>query len=161
VTYKQRNPGPLALAMVGDPVRPLAPHPDVVMTGILDEPTKGAAVAGALALVQPSFFESFSMVLTEAWAQRKPALVQGHCAVLEGQVRRSGGGIPYRGFAEFEAALDRLVGDDRLRQALGDAGRRLVEQRYRWEDVLSRYERLLARAAARHRTWPNLPDPAL
>ena len=32
---------------------------------------------GALALAQPSFFESFSMILTEAFAFGRPALVQG------------------------------------------------------------------------------------
>jgi glycosyltransferase involved in cell wall biosynthesis len=143
VHYKRRNPGPLALVMVGDPVRELRRHPDVVVTGIVDDDTKRSAMGGALALVQPSFFESFSMVLTEAWAQRRPALVQGHCAVLEGQARRSGGGIPYRGFAEFEAAVDRLVHDRRLAQALGRAGRRFVEEHYRWPDVLARYEELL------------------
>ena len=143
VHYKRRNPGPLALVMVGDPVRELPRHPDVVVTGIVDDTTKGSAVAGAVALVQPSFFESFSMVLTEAWAQRKPALVQGYCAVLEGQARRSGGGIPYRGFAEFEVAVDSLIHDRRLAQALGRAGRRFVEAHYRWPDVLARYEALL------------------
>ena len=102
--YKKRNPGPLALAIVGDPVRPLDPHPDVIVTGFVDDALKQSALAGALALVQPSYFESFSMILSEAWAHRKPALVQGHCDVLAGQCRRSGGGIPYRGFAEFEAA---------------------------------------------------------
>jgi glycosyltransferase involved in cell wall biosynthesis len=146
--YKARNPGPLALAMAGDPARPLPSHPDVIVTGIVDEPMKRSALAGAVALVQPSYFESFSMVLTEAWAQRKAALVQGHCAVLEGQVRRSGGGIPYRGFAEFEAAVNRIVGDPGLAGRLGDAGRRYAEEHYRWETVLETYEGLLRRVTA-------------
>ena len=46
------------------------------------------------------------MVLTESFAQRRPALVQRRCAVLEGHARRSGGALPYSGFAEFEAAVD-------------------------------------------------------
>jgi glycosyltransferase involved in cell wall biosynthesis len=142
--YKRRNPGPLALVILGEPVEPPPPHPDVVLTGFVDEATKHGALAGALALVQPSYFESFSMVLTEAWVHRKPALVQGRCEVLEGQVRRSGGGIPYCGFAEFEAALDMLIESWDLRAALGEAGRRYVEERYAWDAVLERYERLLA-----------------
>ncbi|HEY3241518.1 MAG TPA: glycosyltransferase family 4 protein, partial [Acidimicrobiia bacterium] len=114
VAYKARNPGPLALVLVGDPARPLPPHPDVILTGVVDEGMKRSALAGALVLTQPSYWESFSMVLTEAWAQSKAALVQGHCAVLDGQVRRSGGGIPYRGFAEFEAAVQALTDDPDL-----------------------------------------------
>ena len=142
--YKQRRPGPLALVMAGTVVEDPGRHPDVVLTGFVSDAERTALLAGALALVQPSYFESFSMVLTEAWAQRVPALVQGHCAVLEGQARRSGGAIPYRGFAEFEAALERLVSDAGLRRSLGDAGRRYTEANYRWDAVLGRYEALLS-----------------
>jgi glycosyltransferase involved in cell wall biosynthesis len=144
VAYKRRNPGPLALVMVGEPVSPPQPRPDVILTGFVDEQVKRSAIAGALAMVLPSYYESFSMVLTEGWAQRKAALVNGHCAVLDGQVRRARGGIPYRSFAEFEAALDFLVEDPKLAEALGEAGRRYVERHYRWDMVLDRYERLLS-----------------
>jgi glycosyltransferase involved in cell wall biosynthesis len=147
VAYKARNPGPLALAILGEVVFPLPEHPDVVVTGYVDDTTRRAALAGGLALVQPSYFESFSMVLTEAWAARKGALVQGHCEVLAGQATRAGGGLPYRGFAEFEAAVDLLVEDPHLSGALGAAGRRYVEERYAWEAVMSRYERFLASVA--------------
>jgi glycosyltransferase involved in cell wall biosynthesis len=141
--YKTRNPGDLALVILGERVGELAPHPDVVMTGFVDEATRRGAVTGALAVVVPSYFESFSMVLTEAWAERKAALVQGWCDVLAGQARRSGGAIPYRGFAEFEVAVDAILGDPGLAGRLGESGRRYVEDRYRWADVLDRYERQL------------------
>lgn len=144
-TYKSRRPGDLTLVVVGDPVKPLAPHPDVVVTGFLDPETVAGAYAGALALVQPSYFESFSMVLTEAWAHRLPALVQGRCEVLAGQARRSGGGIPYSGYAEFEAALDLLLEDAGLRRRLGEAGRAYVEAHYEWSAVMDRYEAFLER----------------
>ncbi|TML40834.1 MAG: glycosyltransferase family 4 protein [Actinobacteria bacterium] len=147
--YKRRRPGPLALVVLGEPVRPLPPHPDVVMTGFVDEPTKQSALAGALALVQPSYFESFSMVLSEAWVWRKPVLVQGACDVLAGQVRRSRGGVAYHGFAEFEAVVDLVVDDAGVAASLGGAGRRHVEERYRWDAVLSRYERQLDNLVSR------------
>jgi glycosyltransferase involved in cell wall biosynthesis len=145
--YKQRRPGPLALVVVGEQVKALPAHPDVVVTGFVDEATKDSAIAGALALVQPSYYESFSIVLCEAWAQRKPALVQGRCAVLDGQARRSGGAIPYRGYAEFEAALDLLVEQPALAERLAAAGRAYVEEHYEWGQVLGRYETLLSETA--------------
>ena len=148
VTYKQRRPGPLKLVVVGEPVEPPAPRADVVVTGFVPEQTKRDAVDGALALVQPSYFESFSMVLAEAWVQGKAALVQGRCSVLDGHARRSGGAIPYRGYAEFEAAVDMLVGETGLAQRLGDNGRRYVEGNYGWATVLDRYEGLLDRVVA-------------
>jgi len=146
--YKRRNPSELALVVVGDPVEPLPLHPDIFITGYVAEATKRAAMGGSLALVQPSYFESFSLVLVEAWALAKPALVQGRCDVLDGHARRSGGGIPYRGFAEFEAALDLVRSDPTLAGALGRAGRRYVERRYDWERIIARYEVFLERIGA-------------
>lgn len=143
--YKKRHPGPLKLVVVGQAVHPLPPHDDVVMTGWVNEEVKHEAIAGAMALVHPSYFESFSLVLGEAWAHGKPALVQGRCDVLDGQARRSGGGVPYRGFAEFEAALELLERDEVQRDRLGAQGRRYVQDNYRWENVLDGYERFLER----------------
>jgi glycosyltransferase involved in cell wall biosynthesis len=152
LAYKQRRPGPLALAMVGEVVRPLPPHPDVVMTGFVDEATKRSLVAGARLVVQPSYFESFSMALNEAWSLGRPAVVQGACEVLAGQARRSGGAIPYRGYMEFEAAVDLLLEDPVLAGAMGEAGCRYVEERYQWDGILDRYEALLGETV---RSWPG------
>ena len=144
--YKERNPGPLALVLVG-PAEDRRSHPDIIYTGFVDDRTRGDALAGALALAQPSFFESFSMVLTEAWAHRRPVVAQGRTDVLVGQVRRSGGGVWYSGFAEFEAAVDLLAASPETADALGRAGRRYVEEEYRWSTVLDRYEEVLRRTA--------------
>ena len=149
LAYKQRHPGPLALVYLGEPVRTMAAHPDVFVTGFVDDTTRWSALRGCRALVMPSWFESFSMALTEAWAVARPALVQQRSAVLAGQARRSGAAVPYRGFAQFEAALDLLEEDPALGARLGAAGRRYVEAHYAWPDVLSRYERLLLTAGRR------------
>ena len=154
--YKERNQGRLALVLVG-PAPERRTHPDIVYTGFVDDQTRSDALAGALALVQPSFFESFSLVLTEAWAQSRPVVAQGRTDVLVGQVRRSGGGVWYTGFAEFEAAIDVLAGSPGLGDALGRAGRAHVEREYRWDVILPRYERLLGEAIGAR---PTPPRPA-
>ncbi len=112
----------------------------MIHVGFLDEETKRSALAGCLALLQPSYFESFSIVLCEAWLQGRPALVQGRSEVLEGQARRSGGAIPYRGFVEFEAALDLLLADPGLADRMGTEGQRYVERTYNWPTVLDEVE---------------------
>jgi glycosyltransferase involved in cell wall biosynthesis len=145
--YKRRRPGPLALVFIGEEVHPLPRHPDVVMTGYVGEDTRHGGLKGSTLLVQPSYFESFSMVLTEAWACDVPAIVQGRSEVLVGQSRRSGGGLPYSGYAEFEAGLDMLLEDDELRHKMAAAGRRYVETHYDWDRVLDRYEALLEQLA--------------
>jgi glycosyltransferase involved in cell wall biosynthesis len=148
-TYKAQRPGPLRLVVVGEPVRPLPPHPDVTVTGWVDEDVRDVAIAGSFALVQPSYFESFSLILMEAWVHARPALVQGRCDVLDGHARRSGGGLPYRGFAEFAEAVDLLLEDGALAGRLGAAGRRYVEEHFAWDVVLDRYEAFLATVSSR------------
>jgi glycosyltransferase involved in cell wall biosynthesis len=146
--YKRRNPGPLKLVLVGDPVRPVPPHDEVIVTGLVSESTKQEAIDGCLAFVHPSYFESFSIVLCEAWARRRPAIVQGRSDVLRGMARRSGGGLPYVGFRQFEAAVDAVTADASLRTRLGRAGRSFVETHYDWPVVLRVYESLLDRTVA-------------
>ncbi|CAN5440234.1 glycosyltransferase family 4 protein [soil metagenome] len=136
------------LVVVGEPVVSLPDHPGVVFTGFVDEQTKYDALAAATVFAQPSYFESFSLSLCEAWAQRRPALVQARCDVLRGQAARSGGGLAYTGLAEFDAALARLLSDPALRDQLGAAGRRYVVENYDWPAVLQRYEQLLERVVA-------------
>lgn len=147
--YKHRNPGSLRFVLAGDPLVDLPDHPDIQVVGFLDEEMKRSALAGCVAMIQPSYFESFSIVLCEAWLQGRPALVQGRCEVLAGQARRSGGAIPYQGYAEFEAGLDLLVGNRRLADEMGAGGRRYVEDRYRWDAVVDGVESTIELARAR------------
>ena len=126
---------------------------DIVVTGFVDIQTRDDALSGALALAQPSFFESFSMILTEAFAFGRPALVQGRCEVLRGHALRSNAAIPYDSFAEFECALEMLRDDPALADAMGAAGRAYVEREYTWDVVLDRYEALLEGTA---RVWSSV-----
>jgi glycosyltransferase involved in cell wall biosynthesis len=151
-TYRARNPGRLRLVFLGQPVVDVPERDDVIVTGFVDRAMRDDALAGALALVHPSYFESFSMVLTEAFAARRPALVQSRCEVMLGHARRSGGAIPYAGYAEFEAAVDVLVERPAVADELGRRGRVYVEREYHWPVVLDRYEALLEACA------PVAPD---
>jgi glycosyltransferase involved in cell wall biosynthesis len=149
VAYKDRHPDDdLVLALVGDALLPIPERDDIVVTGFVDYQTRDDALAGALALAQPSFFESFSMILTEAFAFGRPALVQGRCEVLRGHAQRSNAAIPYDGFAEFECGLELLRADPTRADAMGALGREYVEREYTWDAVLGRYEALLERTAA-------------
>jgi glycosyltransferase involved in cell wall biosynthesis len=150
VAYKDRHPtDDLVLVLVGDALLQIPERDDIVVTGFVDYQTRDDAIAGALALAQPSFFESFSMILTEAFAFGRPAIVQGRCEVLTGHAHRSDAAIPYDSFAEFECALEILRADPELADAMGAAGRAYVEREYTWDAVLTRYEALLAETVAR------------
>ena len=95
-----------------------------------------------LPLVVPSWYESLSIVLLEAWNHGIPALVNGRCKVLQGQVRRANGGLYYMFPAEFDEAADYLLGHPEQRAAMGRQGLAYIEREYRWPTVLSRVEAL-------------------
>ena len=74
----------------------------------------------------------------EAWLQGTPALVNADCAVTREAVEASGGGLMFRTFGEFAAALDLLLADAGLRRELGARGREFVQETCRWDEVARR-----------------------
>lgn len=149
--YKERHPGDLALALVG-PVSDQAPrHPDIVVTGTVSEADKWDILAAAQAMVTPSAYESFSLVLLESWTLGLPVLVNATCAATMEHCRRSGGGLWFDSFRSFEVAVDRLTSDGPLRAALGEAGRRYTARFYQWPTLIDRYTEFLTEVVARGR----------
>src|SRR3972149_1038669 len=96
--------------------------------GYLKEADKSAAMAGARAVVCPSPYESLSIVLLEGMSLGVPGLVSARSAVLKDHCLRSNGGLFYADGDEFAEALDLLVRDRALREALGAGGPRYVRQ---------------------------------
>lgn len=136
---------PVPLVMAGPVNMPIDEHRSVRVLGFVDPRLREALLANAAALVVPSPYESLSMVLLEAWNHGVPALVNGGCSVLKGQVLRAGGGLYYRNFDEFAGALDYLLAHRQEAAVLGRQGLAYVEQEYRWPVVISRLEAFLAR----------------
>ena len=154
IEMKKQYPSELKLVLAGDSLVDLPQHEDILVTGFLDEADKHAAIAGSLALVQSSYFESFSIVLCEAWVQNRPALVQGASTVLRGQAMRSAGAIPYEGYAEFEQAVMMLLENPLLADEMGRNGRQYVEDTYEWAHVLKGFEESLVIAQERFNNRP-------
>jgi glycosyltransferase involved in cell wall biosynthesis len=138
------------LVLVGKPALEIPVHPKIVHLGFVSEAEKFALLAGCEVLVMPSAYESLSVIVLEAWAMGRPVLVNSACRVLEGQCVRSGGGLFYRGYSEFAAALKMLAGDAGLRAALGAAGKAYVRREYDWGVVEDRTSRFLVSIAPRH-----------
>lgn len=139
--YRDERAPSLKLVIAG-PGRPELLGGDrgsILDLGFLKEADKRDALAGSLALVQPSVLESFSIVLMEGWLARRPALVHGDCAVTREHCLASSGGLSFRSFGEFAAAVDRLRAEPALAAAMGEAGRRYVLQNFSWPAVIDRY----------------------
>jgi glycosyltransferase involved in cell wall biosynthesis len=143
VEYKGHHPSNLKLVLAGESVMEIPEHPDIQHVGFLEDSVKQDAIAGSIALVQPSPFESFSIVLCEAWLQSRPVLVQGASEVMVGQVNRSQGGLPYNGFAEFDGCLHWLYEHQEEAAQLGESGRQYVLENYNWSTVLEKFESMV------------------
>ncbi|HKY16301.1 MAG TPA: glycosyltransferase family 4 protein, partial [Microthrixaceae bacterium] len=122
----------LQLVIVGPLDDSVKSGPGVTTVGVLDEVDKTAVIAGADALLQPSYMESLSIVLLEGWLLGRPAIVNGRCAVLAGQARRSGGAVVYDDFGDFEAGVSWLLGDEQARERLGANGGEYARANYSW-----------------------------
>jgi glycosyltransferase involved in cell wall biosynthesis len=139
----------VALVLAGPTKMDVPSHPRIRVLGYVSNEVREALLAHAQALVVPSWYESLSIVLLEAWNHSVPALVNGRCKVLAGQVRRANGGLYYMFPAEFDEAADFLLNRQTDRDALGRQGLAYIDREYRWSTVLSRVESLFREAQRR------------
>ncbi|HXQ60014.1 MAG TPA: glycosyltransferase family 4 protein, partial [Acidimicrobiales bacterium] len=114
--YKQRHPGPLALALVGPVAVSIPEDDDIVVTGVVSEADKWDLVRDAQVAISPSALESFSLVVLEAWEKSVPVMVNATCDPTREHCQRSGGGLWFGSFREFEVVLERLSTDAGLRR---------------------------------------------
>src|SRR5437762_7861138 len=115
--YAGERATPLTLALIGKPVIDIPTHPRVKHLGFVDDQDKFDAIAGAVALIMPSYYESLSMVALESWALGTPVIANARCDVLLGQCLRSNAGLYYADAAEFGAVLAAVAGSDRVKLA--------------------------------------------
>jgi glycosyltransferase involved in cell wall biosynthesis len=131
------------LVLAGHQVLDVPAHPKIRYLGYVSDDEKAALLAGASIAIMPSAFESLSIFVLEAWAHGTPVLVNAKCKVLEGQCRRSQGGLYYRDLAEFAAMMRLMMSQPELRRDLGAAGRAYVDREYSWDIAASRTTELL------------------
>jgi glycosyltransferase involved in cell wall biosynthesis len=133
--YRRSVDPAFRLVVVGPGGAGGSPDEGIVATGFVDDETKTALVAGAGVVIQPSYMESFSLALMEGWLLGRPALIQRRSRVLAGHAARSGGGLAYDGYLDFEACLTAVRRSDRLAGALGARGRAYVLEEFAWDKV--------------------------
>lgn len=145
--FRSTSASPPRLVLIGERHMALAAAPGVTVLGPVDENVKWDAIAACDVFVMPSAYESLSIAVLEAWAQRRPVLVSGRSETLVGQCRRAGGGLWYVNADEFGVALEML--DAPTRALLGERGLAHVREQYTWERVEAVYRGVIDRVAAR------------
>ena len=144
--FARRHDSNIKLAVIGS--GPWEPAPEIAdsveMLGFVSADEKRSAMAEAVALVNPSELESFSIVLLEAWLEGTPAIVAAGSEVMADHCSDSGGGFTFRDQPDFDRALLTLLDSPGDRVAMGERGREYVESRYSWSKVMSRFEQALS-----------------
>jgi glycosyltransferase involved in cell wall biosynthesis len=134
----ERSDAP-TLVLAGKAVIDIPNHPRIRPLGFLEDRDKFDAIAGAAALVMPSYYESLSMAALEAWALGTPVVANARCDVLLGQCLRSNAGLYYANAAEFGGVLDMVLDDRALSASLGRNGRQFYERHYSWPVIERKY----------------------
>jgi glycosyltransferase involved in cell wall biosynthesis len=140
--------GDASLVLMGHKLMPLPEEPYVNFAGLLSEQERLQALEAATVVVCPSPYESLSLLALEALAVGTPILCNQRSEVLVDHCLRSNGGLFYGDRDEFVEGLKLLVADGRLRAAMGRQGREYVRRNYRWDVVLGKLDRVIARVRA-------------
>ena len=119
--------------------------PWVRFAGLLSERERLQALEAATIVVVPSPFESLSLLALEAMAVGTPVLCNARAEVLVEHCTKSNAGLFYQDRDEFVEALKVLMADPRLRARLGRNGRDYVRTNYRWDVILTKYERMFTK----------------
>jgi glycosyltransferase involved in cell wall biosynthesis len=141
--FVHRQGGRVQLVLAGPVYMPIPSHPSIVALGFVDDDTRAALLDSAQALVVPSPYESLCIALLEGWNHGLPALVNGHCRVLKGQVLRANGGLFYDDATQFAIGLRELLDRPEMARQMGRQGLDYVERNYRWPIVMNTLETFL------------------
>jgi glycosyltransferase involved in cell wall biosynthesis len=133
------------LTLMGVKLMSLPEEPFIRFAGLLSDRERMQALEAATVVIVPSPFESLSLLALEAFAVGTPVLVNARSDVLVEHCLRSNAGLFYADRDEFVECLKLLIGDARLRAAMGRNGRDYVRKNYRWDVVLGKYERIFAK----------------
>lgn len=139
---KDRNGVGLTLVLMGKNLMEIPRREDIRFVGFVSDEDKYDGMKGAKVICLPSQYESFSISLLEGMAYGNPALVNGESSVLKGHMERSGGGIFYRDYEEFEEGLKELL-EDKINKEIGEKAKAYVETEYDWEQIAKEFYQML------------------
>lgn len=141
--YKQRAQNNIKLVLMGKPAMEIPDDPDVVSLGFVSDEDKYNGMAAARILINPSYFESLSLVVLEAMSVGTNVIVNGESAVLKDHCLRSNGALWYENYYEFEGVINYLISHPDKAAELRKNAEAYVETNYHWDVIMDRLSRMI------------------
>lgn len=133
--YVKRKNSNLRLIMIGGGKK----INNVTDLGYIPQQDKYNAMSACEFLCQPSFNESFSLVIMENWLCKRPVLVHEKCDVTKNFVLQSDGGLYFSNYPEFEACTDYLLKNKDISDKMGLNGYKYVNDNFNRDTITAKY----------------------
>ncbi|MCJ7580633.1 MAG: glycosyltransferase family 4 protein [Candidatus Aminicenantes bacterium] len=117
---------------------------NIVRINNFSEEQKVKLIDNCSVLVNPSSYESFGIVFLEAWARKKP-VIGANISALKEIIKDGINGFLFDPKIEgdLEAKIIQLLSDRDKAKELGNAGFADVQERYMWNKLLDRLDKML------------------
>lgn len=147
--YKDETPNSdLKLVLLGGGELPVEVddkyEDDVIDLGFVSVEDKHDAFAACTVFCNPSYFESFSLVIMESWLAKRPVMVSEHCAVTTNFALETNGGLWYSNYAEFKECINYLLENKEIGNIMGQNGFRYVMEHFTHEKIAEKYLRFIS-----------------
>lgn len=146
--FRTKTGRDINLVMLGKKDKEIREDPSIITPGFVSEEMKYSFIKNASLLVNPSRFESLSIVLLESWFMEVPVLVNAECEVLENQVKRSKGGKTFKDYDSFEKGLLEILDNPEEAEIMAKSGRKYFDENYTWEIILQKWCSFIEKIAA-------------
>lgn len=140
--YRDENPqSDLKLVLIGGGSLdiPQKYSTEIIDLGFVSVEDKHDAMAAAFCLCNPSFFESFSIVIMESWLAKRPVLVSEQCKVTTNFCLENNGGLYFDSYGLFKATVSYLLEHRDVSDQMGQNGFEYVQKNFVEESIKNKY----------------------
>ena len=145
LNYKKVYPNSdLKFVLVGKQYSDPFNHPDIIYTNFVKKKKKTSIIQHAKIVINPSLYESLSLILLEAMALKKAMLVNGNCNVLKEHCHKSNNAaLYYTNEKSFIDKLHMLDSSTNLRLEMGEKGYSYVNSNYDWNIIMNKLKHVI------------------
>lgn len=146
VSFKHKYKIDLKLVLTGDLFMPKVEHPDIIYTGFVSESEKTALIQNSFAVVNPSIYESLSLIALEALSLGKMVIANKRCNVMiEHESKSKGALVCYKSETDLHKILFNLLNNPIIVKQKGIDGMKYVEENYKWDIIIDKLTNCIER----------------